>query len=136
MPPEPGRGAVGEPPRDFSRPISAIDKIARRVSNTVLNPVPFTPRTTMNRQSLSALANPFGVCFLTAVVLQAVGVALFLGLHDWGYSIHSQLFSMSEAQFDLAAYYMFGLMKTLGIMLFLVPWAALKIASPWYDEAA
>ncbi|MEO1496236.1 MAG: DUF6868 family protein [Planctomycetota bacterium] len=88
----------------------------------------------MNRQSLSAWANPFGVCFLVAVVLQIVGVAMFLGMHDWAYGVHQQLFGISEADFDLAAYYVFGMMKILAMMLFLVPWAALKLAAPWYAD--
>lgn len=81
----------------------------------------------MNRESMNTLANVLGVCFLLCVGFQLFALAMILGLHDWAYSIHASLFSLTQVQFDLAVYCLLGLMKTLGLTLFLVPWAALKL---------
>lgn len=89
----------------------------------------------MTRQTLNTAASIFGVCFLLCVGLQLLSLGMILGLHDWAYSMHSRLFSISEPDFDLAVYYILGLMKTLGLTFFLVPWAALKIVARRMEEA-
>lgn len=83
----------------------------------------------MNRQSARSLATCFGWAFLLSVGLQLFALAMLLGLHDWAYGIHSRLFALTAEQFDLATYSFLGLMKTLGLTLFFVPWAALRIAA-------
>ncbi|TWT42727.1 DUF6868 family protein [Botrimarina hoheduenensis] len=88
----------------------------------------------MTRQFLSAIANPFGVCFLVAIVIQALGLVLYLTLHDTAYAIHAELFRLSPEAFDEAVYEILAMMKGLSLILFFVPWAALKIAAPWYPD--
>lgn len=83
----------------------------------------------MNRQTLNSIANIFGVCFLLCVGLQIFALVMYLSLHDWAYGIHSSLFDLTPEAFDLAAYYFFALIKSLGMVLFLIPWAALKLAA-------
>lgn len=88
----------------------------------------------MNRQSARNLASVLGWAFLLCVGLQLLALAMVVGLHDWAYSVHSKLFALTVEQFDLAAYGMLGLMKTLGLTLFFVPWAALKITGSRFPE--
>lgn len=88
----------------------------------------------MNRQSARNLASVFGWAFLLCVGLQLIAVAMVVGAHDWAYSIHSQLFALTVEQFDLAVYCLLGLMKTLGLTLFFVPWAALRITAGRFPE--
>ncbi len=83
----------------------------------------------MNRETMNRLASVLGTAFLLVVGLQVLALGLFLGLHDWAYGIHSKLFTLTPDQFDLACYSFFGLMKTLGLTLFLIPWAALKLVA-------
>ncbi len=88
----------------------------------------------MTRQTANRLASFFGTAFLIAVALQLIALGMVLGLHDWAYSIHAKLFSISPEQFDLAVYTMLGLVKTLGLVFFLIPWAALKWVAPRFVD--
>lgn len=83
----------------------------------------------MNRESLNRLAAVFGTAFLLIVAMQAIGLGLFLAMHDFAYSVHAKFFALTPEQFDVACYAVFGLMKALGLTLFLAPWAALKLVA-------
>lgn len=83
----------------------------------------------MTRQTANSLASVLGTCFLLCVGLQILSMGLYLGLHDWAYSIHSELFSLSTETFDREMYHFMGVFKILGLVLFLIPWAALKLVA-------
>lgn len=87
----------------------------------------------MNRQTLNTLAGVFGRCFLLCVGFQVLVFGLFLGVHDWGYEMHSRFFALTPEQFDLTCYEMLAWLKTLGIALFLIPWASLKMVAAKAD---
>lgn len=100
-----------------------------------LLPYPFSlEETLMNRQSARQLASFFGWAFLVCVALQLFALGMLLGLHDLAYSVHSKLFTITAEHFDLATYSFLGLMKMLGLTLFFVPWAALKITAGRFPE--
>lgn len=88
----------------------------------------------MTRQSANRLASILGTAFLVCVGFQLIALGLLLGLHDWAYTIHSKLFALTPEQFDLATYAFLGLMKTLGLTLFLVPWIALKLTASRFTD--
>lgn len=83
----------------------------------------------MNREAMNRLASVFGTAFLIVVGLQLLGLGLYLGLHDVAYRVHSELFAITEEQFDLACYTLLGAMKTLSLTLLLAPWAALRLVA-------
>lgn len=88
----------------------------------------------MTRQTANRLATFFGTAFLIGVGLQLFALAMVLGFHDLAYSVHAKLFAISPENFDLAAYGMIGLMKTLCLVFFFTPWAALKLVAPRYID--
>lgn len=88
----------------------------------------------MTRQTANRLATILGTAFIVCVAFQLIALGLVLGLHDWAYEIHSKLFALTPEQFDLAAYGMLGLMKTLGLTLFLAPWIALKLTASRFTD--
>lgn len=81
----------------------------------------------MTRQTANSLASVLGTCFLLCLGLQILSLGLYLGLHDWAYSIHSQLFNLTPEAFDREVYHFMGQLKILGLVLFLIPWASLKL---------
>jgi len=83
----------------------------------------------MNRESLNRLAAVFGTAFLLLVGVQALGLGFYLAMHDFAYGVHSKFFALTPEQFEVACYAIFGLLKALGLALFLVPWAALRLVA-------
>ncbi|MGI9455879.1 MAG: DUF6868 family protein [Aeoliella sp.] len=83
----------------------------------------------MNRENLNSIANIFGVCFLLCAGLMFFVMAMFMLLHDWAYGIHSYLFILTPEAFDMAVYQFLAQIKALGLVLFLIPWVALKFAA-------
>ncbi|MEN1681678.1 MAG: DUF6868 family protein [Planctomycetota bacterium] len=81
----------------------------------------------MNRNTLRSLSSVFGVCFLVCAGMQLFALAMILLLDDIALSWHARLFSIPPDEVRVAAYYFLTLMKTLGLTLFLTPWAALRI---------
>ncbi|MEO0529266.1 MAG: DUF6868 family protein [Planctomycetota bacterium] len=88
----------------------------------------------MTRQSANQLATVLGTAFLVCVGFQLIALAMAVGLHDWAYSMHSKLFALTPEQFDLFCYGFLGVMKTLGLTLFLCPWIALKLTASRFAD--
>lgn len=88
----------------------------------------------MNRHTLNTLAAVFGWSFLFCVALQLFALVMITSLHDVAYDMHSRLFSISVEAFDIAVYSTIGAMKTLGMTLFLCPWAALRLVASRLPE--
>ena len=88
----------------------------------------------MTRSTANSLAAAFGTAFLISVGLQLFALAMLVGLNDFAYSVHSRIFTITPEQFELASYCFLGAMKVLGLTLFLVPWAALKLTAKRFPE--
>ena len=67
---------------------------------------------------------------MLCVGFQVLIFGLYLGVHDWGYEMHSRFFALTVEQFDMTCYVFLGAMKTVGITFFFIPWAALKMMAP------
>ena len=81
----------------------------------------------MDRSTLNLLAKVLGTSFLVCVGFQLLAFAMVVGMHDWAYNMHSNFFKLTPEAFDLEVYHFLGMMKVLGMVLFLVPWIAIKI---------
>ena len=79
----------------------------------------------MTRQTLDLYASFFLRCFLLCAALQIFVFVMTVFAHDLAYSMHSNFYDISVEFFDMAVYSLLGLMKTLGLVLFLIPWVAL-----------
>ena len=78
--------------------------------------------------SLKAASAVLGRCFLLCVALQILALVLFSTVHDWGYDMHTRFFpTLTVEAFDQHAYVLLGQMKIAGLVLFLIPWAAIKL---------
>lgn len=88
----------------------------------------------MNRATVRGLASALLTAFLLCAAVQVFAFTMYLGLRDQAYSLHNGLFPMSEHEFDLAVYTFLGALKALGLTLFLVPWAALRLTAGRFPE--
>ncbi len=78
--------------------------------------------------SLKTASAFLGRCFLLCVALQILVLVLFSTIHDWGYDMHARFFpTLTVEAFDQNAYVLLGQMKIAGMILFLIPWIAIKL---------
>lgn len=90
----------------------------------------------MDRLLYKQLTSFLGRAFLVSVGFQLFALVMLVGLKDWAYSVHSSLFGLSPEQFALSTYLSLGIMKMLSLVLFLVPWVALKWMATEDDHRA
>lgn len=84
--------------------------------------------------SLKTVSAVLGRCFLLFIGLQILSVVLVYFCHEWAYGLHSQLFpSLTVEDFERSLYQMLIQTKTLGLMLFLIPWVAIKLVDSTTD---
>lgn len=83
----------------------------------------------MTRQNLRTAASAFGFAFLLCAGMQLIALGMIVGLRGWIHEVPGWLFSITADELDYGAFQMLMLMKTLGLTLFLVPWAALRIVA-------
>lgn len=83
----------------------------------------------MTRDQLDILSAVLIRCFAICVGFQLAIFAVVCGFHDSGYELHSQFFAITVEQFDVASYYLLGLMKILGLVLFFIPWVATRLVA-------
>jgi len=76
---------------------------------------------------LDATANVLLWCVIVGFVLLALSLGILLVAGDLAHEIHSKWFDVSPHEFDLICYCGLGLGKTLVILLFLVPWVAIRL---------
>jgi hypothetical protein len=81
----------------------------------------------MDRSTLNLWAKLLGISFLVCAGFQLLTFGMLMVFHDWAYNLHSKLFLLTPETFDLEVYHFLGMMKVLGMVLFLVPWIAIKI---------
>ncbi len=79
----------------------------------------------------AALLNLIDKILLRCVLL-ALGFILFwFAVHmmfgEWGYKIHSELFTLSQQEYELLNYYGMSAAKIISVILFLIPWISVKL---------
>ena len=79
------------------------------------------------RQLLDTVAGILLRCFILSLLLLLFWFVFFLLAGDLGYWIHSHWFDLTRHDFDLINYYGMALVKALNIMLFLIPYAAIRL---------
>ena len=68
-----------------------------------------------------------GACTLLAIGMLLIWVVMYLVAADFIFAIHSSMFGIDRAAFDLAVYCGIGLFKIAVWVFFLIPYLALKI---------
>ena len=76
---------------------------------------------------LDVVAEIFLRCFLFSLALLIVWFMSYVVGGDWIYSIHSKWFDLSKHEFALMNYYGMALVKLCAIVLFLLPYSAIKL---------
>ena len=70
-----------------------------------------------------------GWCALINIGIFAAWVIVFFAAHDWVYSLHGKWFKISVERFDSIHYMLMGFFKLSIILLFLIPYLALRIVN-------
>jgi len=68
-------------------------------------------------------------CFLGGMLLLVVWFAWFVFAGDWIYQIHSRWFQIPKQSFDAIHYAGMAVTKIAIILLFLLPWIAIKLTA-------
>lgn len=66
-------------------------------------------------------------CTLLSFALLLISFTFYLAAGDWAYGIHARLFDISRQEFTLIYYGGMGLLKTLALVLFLIPYLAIRL---------
>lgn len=86
--------------------------------------------------SLKTVSAVLGRCFLLCVALQILALVLVTNLHDWAFGVHSWFFPTLTAEVFAESIYMFmGQLKLAGLVLFLIPWIAIKLVGKKETES-
>ena len=79
--------------------------------------------------TIDQIREMLGWCSLINIVLLGISFMLLVPMRGWVYKIHSRFFSITESQFNIAAYSFMGLYKLLVFVFNIIPWVALWIIS-------
>ena len=80
-----------------------------------------------NQWTLDKTAKALGLCVLLSFRLMLFTFVFCIFGIDWAYSMHSRWFNISRKEFELIIYCSLGFLKLQAVVLFLVPYVALKI---------
>ena len=67
-------------------------------------------------------------CFVLSVALLVIWGVFYLAIGRWAWGIHARWFELTRHEFDLIMYGGMGLVKVLALVLFLIPYIAIRIA--------
>ena len=79
------------------------------------------------RGMFEAIAGILLRCFAFTVGVLFFLFGMILLMDDFIYRVHSSMFSLTRTHFDLMNYCGMALVKTIGFLFFLVPWASIKL---------
>ena len=65
-------------------------------------------------------------CLIYGFALLILSFLIFLLLGDWAYSVHSSIFELNRHEFDLMFYYVLAFLKMFVLMVFVIPYLALR----------
>jgi hypothetical protein len=66
-------------------------------------------------------------CFIIGIVLMTCWFVFFIFGSDSGYAMHARLFQISRHEYDLLNYYGMAFIKGCNILLFLIPYIAIRM---------
>lgn len=78
------------------------------------------------KDRLRAAATVLGRAWILGMVLLLLWFGGVMAAGDLAFNIHSSLFTLTRAQFDLLNYYGIALFKLLVFCLFGIPWLAIR----------
>jgi hypothetical protein len=81
------------------------------------------------QKHLDVIAGILIRCFLGGMALLVVWFAWFVFAGDWIYQIHSRWFQIPRQSFDAIHYTGMAVTKIAIILVFLLPWIAIKLLS-------
>ncbi len=73
------------------------------------------------------ITKALGICFLLIFGLLAIWFVGYLVGGDFAFGIHATMFDIDRREFDLIMYCGMALLKFAAVVLFLIPYVALKI---------
>jgi hypothetical protein len=79
------------------------------------------------RAQLESLGRVLIWCFALSIALLIVWSVFYLLLGRWVFGIHSNIFEMTERDFDLIMYCGMGLLKVAAFVLFLIPYISVRL---------
>jgi hypothetical protein len=79
------------------------------------------------RDTLNTVAAILLRCFILSLVLLLLWFIFFLLAGDLAYWIHSKWFDLTRHDFDLINYYGMALVKAMNVILFLIPYIAIRL---------
>lgn len=80
-----------------------------------------------NREFFETVARVLIRCFWGGLLLLLIWLIVYLAATDWLYALNARWFSISRQQFDVIHYCGMAAMKIAIIILFLIPYACLRL---------